>query len=93
MKLFAFLLALVTVLIAPVPGNAQSKTKTHPKHKHAVRKKATTAASATTKVWLTDKTLVYHYPGTRWYGNTKHGQFVTEAEAKKMGGRAAANGQ
>jgi hypothetical protein len=24
---------------------------------------------------------VYHYPGTRWYGNTKQGKFMSQAEA------------
>jgi hypothetical protein len=38
-------------------------------------------------------TGVYHYPGTRWYGNTKQGKFMSEAEARAHGYRPARNGQ
>ena len=38
-------------------------------------------------------TGVYHYPGTRWYGNTKQGEFMSEEEAREHGYRAAKNGQ
>jgi hypothetical protein len=34
---------------------------------------------------------VYHKPGTgtRWYGKTKQGKYMTEADAQKAGYRAA----
>jgi len=34
-----------------------------------------------------------YYPGARWYGNTKHGKFMSEAEARAHGYRPARNGQ
>ena len=32
---------------------------------------------------------VYQKPGTRWYGKTKRGKYMTEADAQKAGYRAA----
>ena len=44
------------------------------------------AAKAAGKVWVNLETGVYHKSG-RWYGRTKNGRFMTEAEAKKAGYR------
>jgi len=41
-------------------------------------------------VWVNTDSRIYHRPGTRWYGKTKHGKYMTEADAKKAGYRAAA---
>jgi hypothetical protein len=41
------------------------------------------------KVWVNTSTNVYHCPGTQWYGNTKHGTYMTQAEAQKKGYRPA----
>jgi hypothetical protein len=41
------------------------------------------------KVWVNTRSGVYHCPGTRYYGNTKNGQYMTQAEAQKQGNRPA----
>lgn len=41
------------------------------------------------KVWVNTKSAVYHCPGTRWYGATKNGAFMTEDAAKSSGNRPA----
>jgi hypothetical protein len=41
------------------------------------------------KVWVNTKSGVYHCPGTRWYGATKSGEYVTESQARAAGDRPA----
>ena len=36
---------------------------------------------------------VYHFKGTRWYGNLKYGMYVCKAEADAGGWRPAENNQ
>lgn len=44
-------------------------------------------------VWLNLPTMIWHYKGRRWYGNTKHGACVCEKEAAAAGARATKNGE
>ena len=39
------------------------------------------------KVWVNAASNVYHCPGTRYYGTTKAGSYMTEDEAKAKGAR------
>ncbi len=41
------------------------------------------------KVWVNTSSGVYHCPGTRWYGNTKRGKYMSECDAIKDGNRPA----
>jgi DNA uptake protein ComE-like DNA-binding protein len=43
-------------------------------------------------VWVNTDSGIYHYEGDRWYGNTKQGKFMSEADAIKAGYRAAKTG-
>jgi len=40
-------------------------------------------------VWVNLNTKVYHKEGDRYYGNTKNGKWMTEADAIKAGYRLA----
>jgi hypothetical protein len=44
-------------------------------------------------VWVNTETHVYHKEGSRFYGKTKKGKYVSEADAIKEGDRAAKGGE
>src|SRR5713101_189655 len=43
-------------------------------------------------VWVNTKSKVFHREGDRWYGKTKEGTFMTEADALKEGYRPSKEG-
>jgi hypothetical protein len=49
----------------------------------------TTQGNPDTKVWVNTHSGVYHCPGTRWYGNTKSGEYMTQKQAQEKRYRAA----
>ena len=49
---------------------------------------APAAGGGAGKVWLNTKSNVYHCEGSKHYGKTKEGTYLTEAEAKAKGAHA-----
>ncbi|HEV7680973.1 MAG TPA: hypothetical protein VGO68_02540 [Pyrinomonadaceae bacterium] len=40
-------------------------------------------------VWVNTSSGVYHCPGTRWYGKTKDGRYLSQKQAQAAGYRPA----
>ncbi len=46
-----------------------------------------------TVIWVNTPTRIYHYSGTRYYGQTRRGAYMCEADARAAGYRASKNRQ
>lgn len=89
-RIVAASIAAIAILAAIVPGALSATHRSHAKHP------PTPAASQSTSqvtVWVNLNSGIYHYPGERWYGRTKNGQYMKESDAIKAGYRATENGQ
>ena len=91
MRKFA-LLCLLTALVS-LPALPQTNSKPAPRPAaltatHAPSAAEIAAAKAAREVWVNLGTGIYH-KGGRWYGKTKSGEFLSEAEARKAGYKPA----
>ena len=75
---------------APAPAAAAKAKEAKPAAATAAMPAEKEIADAKAKglVWVNLNTKIYHKEG-QFYGKTKNGQFMTEADAKKAGAEAA----
>jgi hypothetical protein len=78
-------LALIVVLLSLIASGSSTQAVAN-RHRPITTQ---SAGNATVKVWVNTNSGVYHCPGTRWYGNTKSGRFMTQREAQSKGYRPA----
>jgi len=81
MKRVLLMIAVMTALLIGIPG-AQLTTSVRAQTPQS-------QGTPTVKVWVNTASGVYHCPGTRWYGNTKHGEYMTQKDAIAKGNRPA----
>jgi hypothetical protein len=86
-----------TASASPAKQRAGKKSETSPMAAGAKTKAETNATPAPGGghglVWVNTDTHVYHKEGSRFYGRTKKGKYMTEADAMKEGDRAAKGGE
>ena len=68
--------------------SATAASASAPASKTSATRQAPPANSAG-MVWVNTDSGIYHKPGTRWYGKTRQGKYMTEADAMKAGYHAA----
>jgi hypothetical protein len=77
---------------AATPAEAPAASApTSKKHKPPGPQATQAAGGGNGQVWVNTETHVYHKEGSKWYGRTKHGKYMSEADATKEGDKAAKN--
>jgi predicted lipid-binding transport protein (Tim44 family) len=70
---------------------APSTTPAAKPHKAPEPQAAQAPGGGNGQVWVNTETHVYHKEGSKWYGKTKKGKYLSEADAVKEGDKPAKN--
>ncbi len=89
MKRFLGLLLSLAIFLPILVTSPQAQSQSQIATITAVSAVQANQGNPDVKVWVNINSGVYHCPGTRWYGKTKQGTYMTQAEAQKKGNRPA----
>jgi hypothetical protein len=84
--LSAFILSVALFVCSPSVPAVPAQQTSHPGQQTS---QTQPTGVASIKVWVNDTSHVYHCPGTRWYGATKRGEYMTQKQAQDTGNRPA----
>jgi len=74
---------------ALTPQNSNGNTNANANTNSNTNSGTANTGDPAVKVWVNKSSKVYHCPGSRYYGKTKSGEYMTQGEAQAAGNHAA----
>jgi hypothetical protein len=88
-KKWALALLAASLFVSPILAFGSPTQQAQATQSASSDKPQTPPANGAGVVWINTDTGIYHKQGTRWYGKTKHGKYMLEADAVKAGYKPA----